>query len=294
MQSQPPSEPRTKEDWDFYLTQVEGQATSINLNLALRETAPLKDRPQLLRVRLHLRLPGPSGLSSNEEFESLNHIEDRMVGALQADALLFVGRCTGAGLREFFFYGSDPRGWESRVAEVMKSFADYRFEATTSPDPEWRSYLEFLYPNPEQMQSIQNRRVCLSLQQHGDPLTEPRPIDHFAYFPDEAARARFVERAKSLGFEPELLPSGPGGSSKVGVQLVRVDVPTLEGIDAITLPLHREALAQGGEYDGWGSPIPGPDRPGTPSKPDPTALKALLALFGLALAIVVFGLLTGK
>lgn len=280
-----------KEDWDFFLTQVDGRPASITVNLALRATAPLADRPKLLRFRLHLRLPGPEGLSTQEEFESLNLVEDQLVAALKAEAL-FVGRSTYAGARELFFYGSDPGVWETRVAEVMKSFSEYRFEVAISQDSAWTSYLEFLCPNREQAQSIENRRVCLALQQHGDSLTEARPIDHFAYFDEEAARARFVARAKSRGFDHQLLPPTPGASTQFGVRLVRLDVPSFEGIDAITLPLYREALAEGGEYDGWGCPVPGQDKAATPN--DPTALKALLLLFGLALAILAFGWLTRK
>lgn len=281
------------EEWDFYLKQVDGQVASITVNLGLRATAPLAGRGQLLRVRVHLRSPAPNGLSSQEEFETLNQLEDRWVEALKAETL-FVGRSTCAGVRELFFYGGDLGGLEARITELTSSFSEHRVETSTSQDPGWKVYREFLSPNEEQMQSIENRRVCLSLQSHGDALTEPRPIDHFVYFDNEPARARFIERTKSLGFDHQLLPPDPNGPPKFGVQLVRVDVPTFEGIDAITLPLYREALAQGGEYDGWGSPIPGADQHRVPGKTDSTPLKVLVALFGLALAIVAFGWLTRK
>jgi hypothetical protein len=36
-----------------------------------------------------------------------------------------------------------------------------------------------------------------------------------------------------------------------GVQFFRVDTPSLERIDDLTLPLGRAASACDGEYDGW-------------------------------------------
>lgn len=282
-----------QEEWDVYLKEEGGTVVSTTVNLALRVDAPRVDRPHVLRVRVFLRSPGPQGLPRREEFESLNRMEDQLVEVLQGEHLL-VGTRTTAGVRELVFYGREAGRWEVGVNGVMERFREYRFEGMAGPDPGWKHYLEVLYPSDEQMESIKNRRVCLSLQQHGDPLTEARPIDHFAYFDDEAARARFVERAATLGFEHQLLAPAPGGSRKFGVQLVRVDVPSFEGIDAITLPLRREVLAHGGDYDGWGCPVPGAKRGARTGERDPAALKALLALFGITLAILAFALLTRK
>jgi hypothetical protein len=144
----------------------------------------------------------------------------------------------------------------------------------------------------EQQHSIQNRSVCLSLQQHGDPLTEPRPIDHFVYFTDAGNLAKFAAWAKGLGFEVHELGAPPSNPRKLGLQLVRTDVPSFEGIDAITLPLYREALATGGEYDGWGSPIPGAGS--TPPRTlDRSALYVLFGLFLLVGSILTYGVIAG-
>lgn len=239
-------------DWDFYLCRVDGDPASIFVDLGLARDAPVNDRPHMAYVRVYMQSPRPDGLSSQEEFDALVRLENSLTSALSADnATIYVGRNTSGGCRDFYFYTDDPSDWEPRVSKAFENFQHYEYETGSRFDNEWTVYLEFLYPSPEDMQRIQNRRVCETLERNGDALSEAREIDHWAYFPDEDSRARFLKVIRSQGFTVRELSRSDDAENPFGVQFFRVDRPSFENIDDVTLPLHRAAIEDGGEYDGW-------------------------------------------
>lgn len=244
------------DDWDFYSLRVDDEPASIYLNLGLADDAPLQARPFMAYVRVHMRQPRPDGLSSREEFEELIRLEDHLIAALVAeDRSIYVGRNTSGGCRDFYFYVADPSDWNQQVAGAMADFAEYRYEAGSRLDRQWHAYFEFLYPSPRDMERIQNRRVCESLRENGDALVEPREIDHWAHFPDERSRASFLEHIDTLGFKVRGLDQSEDAQRPFGVQFYRVDLPSIDAIDAVTLPLFEAATARDGDYDGWEAPV---------------------------------------
>jgi hypothetical protein len=125
-------------------------------------------------------------------------------------------------------------------------------ESGVREDRQWQIYFELLYPSAEELQRINNRRVCDALEAHGDAMTVARDVDHWAYFPDTAARARFLRELEGLGFTVRhLWDDGADEARCCGVQFYRVDIPSFTDIDEVTLPLYQAASDAGGEYDGW-------------------------------------------
>jgi hypothetical protein len=161
--------------------------------------APLVAYPVMSYVWLAMKNPRHDGLSSSEDFEALKSLEDLLESWLTSGgSAVYVGRNTSNGFRDFYFYCVPEVDWVTRIAESMRSFSGYRYESGSRPDPEWNSYFDFPLPGNREMQSIQNRRVCDSLQRHGDELTRPRQIDHWAYFPDLACLAGFALYGRNL------------------------------------------------------------------------------------------------
>jgi regulator of RNase E activity RraB len=240
-------------DWDFFTCRVDDQPASILVDLALAREAPVSRLPLMAHVTVEMNAPRPDGFSSKEEADTLAAIEDALDGALCADeSAVYVGRCTSAGRRDFFYYAAVGAGWEERVAKAMEPFPAYDFDSGARPDAEWMTYREFLYPSPMDHHRIMNRRVCFQLEKAGDALQKEREIDHFAYFPTAETRASFVARAKDLGFEWRDSGDSEKPGDKFAAHLVRADVPSFANIDAVTLPLFELAQEMGGNYDGWG------------------------------------------
>jgi hypothetical protein len=238
-------------DWDFYPLLVDSEPASIYLDLGLAQNAPIESQPHLSYVRVYMRKPRPDGLSSNEEFDDLVSIEDSLCEAFSASSsTTYAGRNTSSGNRDFYFYTNDPAVFSASVQSAMARHSHYTFEVGGRLDSNWSVYFDFLYPSRDDIQRIFNRRVVDSLETHNDNLSEPRPIEHFAYLPNAAAAEKLQDYLRERGFsfdEPRI----DGGT--IAVTFKRVDRP--EDIDNIVIPIAHHLQELGGEYDGWGCEV---------------------------------------
>ena len=254
------------DDWDFYFARVNGAVSSIFLDLGLRPDVPLEKRPWLLWVFVDMQSPSTDGLSTQEEAPTLHAIGESL------DALVsptcgaqLVGRITGAGRREFYFYGEQPGPLDESVRNAMKNFPDYQFECGSTLEPDWDQYLGLLYPSDSNLQRMFNRRVLESLEAHGDVHETARQVDHWLEFPNEAARAACRDTLVAIEFrvEDEFLGDEPDDEMPHTLVVSRVDSVDSHTINGITLELARLAQEHGGRYDGWESPVTKPEVPTT-------------------------------
>jgi len=266
------------QDWDFYFSEIEDEPALIFLDLGIAEEAPIEDLPCLALLSVTMRALEAEGLSTSEESDDLRAIEEALETELESGApAAYVGRTTSGGTRDFYVYVDAPEAWSARASILMAGFPGYEYETATLDDPGWDTYFAFLHPDPIDMQKIHNARVCRALQENGDSLEAEREIEHWAYLPTEDARAEFIEQANAMGYaaqpsdddEDDDDDSEEEGDDAIEadvesesddddddeprfcVRAVRMDVPSFDGIDAVTLPLFELAEALGGDYDGW-------------------------------------------
>jgi hypothetical protein len=242
-------------DWDFYQCNVNGVPASIYVDLALKAFAPDSRRSTILCVWVYLLHPNPeNGLSTQLEFEALSGIEDALTDTLKNNfSASYAGRITNAGRREFYFYSTSSDGLEDKVQTALQTFPEYKFEAWSQPDPEWNQYLSLLYPNKNNLRWIMDRRVTNALERQGDPLTLPRPIEHYSYFVTDRDRAQFTISILENGFEVvrEIEPSI--NDSKFGLIYKNLQPATLDEIFQTTGFLEERSAHFRGDYDGWES-----------------------------------------
>lgn len=241
------------DNWDFYSLRVDDQPASIFLDLGIARDTPIRTHPLMAYLRLAMRQPRPDGLSSQEEYDTLMAIEDQVIPQIEQAAAIFVGRNTTAGNRDFLFYTADAARFETAAAAAMKLFPAYTFETGSQEDPDWRVYRDFLYPAPDDIQRIQNRRVVINLQQNGDDPAKPRPIDHMFYAPDRAKQQACIAHVLAEGFTLVSAATTPNEQGLYSVEFQRTDAP--EDIDAVVIPLANRLAELGGDYDGWGCAI---------------------------------------
>jgi len=240
-------------DWDFYFSNVDDIIGSFYVDLGLSNIAPVLDKTHLLWISLRMNDPKENGLSSNAEFELLNEIEDRLQEfILTKHNAVYAGRLTNDGHRDFYFYVGDTMLCDKTISEAMVSFPSYSYEFGLKEEKEWNSYFEFMYPNPRQYQSIQNRRVIERLEEHGDKLTKQREVDHWIYFKTEKDRTVFLERIKDKGFKiVDQNHIKKNEEFPYSLHILRMDYVDIDSVDEYVLHLWELAGECNGDYDGW-------------------------------------------
>jgi hypothetical protein len=237
-------------EWEVYLTSVEDAPTTILVDLSIEE--PEEARPHLACVSITLKHPNPHGMTTPEESERINAIEEEIEAAFAGPGRgRNVGHTTGGGRRDVYFYLPGPEQLSAAQRAADPATRGYEVEYWDQPDPEWRCYREFLYPGPAEMRSIQNDRVLRVLEENGDTLEAPRQVDHWIYFPTTDARAQFLAGLAGQGFNVEEQTDNRSGPFPYGVQISREDKVDPESINELTFDLEERAEAVGGDYDGW-------------------------------------------
>lgn len=251
------SETNNEEDWDFYFTNVDDNLASIFVDLGLITIAPMKDKPNIVWVSIQMNNPREDGLSSKEESTLLSDIEDTLVTKVTSKHnSIYIGRLTSAGHRDLYFYFGDTMFYEKTISEVMVAYPKYEFEYGSKEDKEWSGYLEFLYPTPTQMQTIQNRRVIDQLEKNGDDLTEAREVDHWIYFKTETDREVYIEQISNEGFS--IVEKGYNkelDETPFVLHIKRVDYVDQNSVDDYVIYLWKLANELNADYDGWETSI---------------------------------------
>jgi uncharacterized protein (TIGR01619 family) len=246
-----------QEEWEFYFSNVNDKLGSIFVDLGLQKVAPLIDKPNVVWVSIKMNNPSEDGLSSQEESAILGEIEDVLVDKIiSKHNSIFVGRLTSAGYRDFYFYFGDTTLYDKSISEVMVAYPKYQFDFGAKEDKEWSGYFDFLYPLPQQIRCIQNRRVIDQLEKAGDNLTKSREVFHWIYFKTDSDREKFIEKIKNDNFT--IVDKGSDkswGEFSYSLQIKRVDKVDQNSVDAYVIYLWKLAEEVGGVYDGWETSI---------------------------------------
>lgn len=241
-------------DWTFYFSNVDDKLSSIATDLNLISVAPIKGQENVVYVSIKMPNPREDGLSSNEEADELWKIEDEIVKAFDNINLnyTFAGRLTSNGFRDLYFFGENTILMEKQISTTMTSFPKYEFDFGHKPDKEWSGYFDFLYPQPRQMQGIQNRRVLEQLEKGGDDLTKSREVFHWIYFKTQKELDQFENFTDSLGFKTKKKGKAEQSDEyKFVISVSRIDKVGYDEIDTYTLELWEKARELNGDYDGW-------------------------------------------
>lgn len=241
------------DEWDFYFARVNDAVSSIFVDLGIRDHVPIETRPWLLWVWVVLQAPKPDGLATNEEGRVLHEIGEALDSLVSATCgAQLVGRITGTGRREFYFYAAEPGELPQSVTTAMKAFPQYKYETGSTFQPEWDQYLT-LYPSDTNLERMQNRRMLESLAEQGDVHDVPRKIEHWLHFGDEPSRAACRETLVAIDFavEDEGMSEAEGEDMPFALVVSRVDSVDTHTINGITLELARLAGEYCARYDGW-------------------------------------------
>ncbi|MBS7333047.1 MAG: DUF695 domain-containing protein [Weeksellaceae bacterium] len=246
-----------EENWSFYISKYNDIEFSNFLDLELVNIAPVSEVDQLLAIKIKLKHPQKDGLPSYDEHDDLVNLEDKLLDILLADNLIyFAGRTTANGQRIFYFYTNKNFNLAKTKQQLTSSISNYFLDITLENDKDWNHYLNFLYPDENEIQMIQNLDLITFIEEQGDDLSKEREISHWIYFKSTAHRNKFKADIKSYNFnviaenyDKEL------GDYPYSLTISRSDFLDWKNINDITIELMNLAKTHEGEYDGWESKI---------------------------------------
>lgn len=242
-------------DWDSYFSRVNDLPASIRLNLALNQIAPIPGLPKLLWCGVKLQKPDENGFTTNEEFQTICDIEDAIDAALTGINALFTAALKSDGKLELFFYAPTNEGYENLVQQAMMNFPEYQYATDSSEEQDWKTYLEFLYPNHYEYKCIQNTKVLRQLQQSGDVFELEREVDHWIYFNAEQDLNTFVEEVNTSGFRVLSQDKHDREDFPYVLNISRKNTVLPHEVNHYVWELVETAEKHKGFYDGWGCPV---------------------------------------
>ncbi len=253
----------------FYPADVDGSPAAFVVDL---EQEPRSSHPTRITVSVPMLEPEEDGLRSEGEMQDLDDqqtkLTDRLSRVSGADC---VGFYDLRGVATFVFYAKKP----ITVAEATVAIADthpYEADVLVDEDPEWRFYIDALFPDAYALQGIWNRLIVDELESHGDELHEPRDVDHVATFPEAGAAQKAVKQLTAAHFKVD----GIGKADEDGrfeVAFHRSETLEEGKPDGFSSEILDIVLPLDGEYDGWGAPAVAPQQKKKAAKPAKVAPK---------------------
>jgi hypothetical protein len=146
------SKPLNTELWWSYVAEYDGLIGSTTINLGLKRRAPNSDFPTLVMTGVsyesshkkpELKMP------EMEDLDFLNRVSEKRVAFVRSHAkAIWVGAFLHDNKQVDYFYVADAGGLEAALREFhQKECPGRRQSFKSQSDPEWRAYLDFLYPN---------------------------------------------------------------------------------------------------------------------------------------------------
>ncbi|MBX3403929.1 MAG: DUF695 domain-containing protein [Phycisphaeraceae bacterium] len=235
-----------EEDWRSYPIESDDEMGFAMTDLGWTE-AP-HSHPWCVRLAIELNEPGPQGLGSTEEMESLSAGEDEFLEAAAQAQAIHVARVRHGGEVAWFFYAQSEDIVES-LGQVAAELLQRDISAGAQHDPEWGVYASIL-PSPAVERWMADMQLIDTLEKHGDPLTVEREVIHYAYFDDLESAEAFAADSEPEGFEVEIREPDEE-IEQFGVVLTQQSAVDMDTIGAITQTLSERAAELDGEYDGW-------------------------------------------
>ena len=250
--SEAPLLPKHEERWSVFLRQQPTGPQVITVDQGWSKAMLTETHPRLLEVSVKAEETLPTGFPTEAETGMANELQDLLLQKLERGNFgVFVGSIVMPGEKQLYYYlRAEPQA-DELAQDVVSAFTKREVQASISPDADWGIYQTKLSPNKREQAEINNDGVLIRLQEAGDRLSQPRPIEHWAYFKSTKARSVFLDSLQHYRFEPVDYDTLLQAENPYGVHFVRKDSIHTPYIHDLTWGLTQLAEGLGGSYDGW-------------------------------------------
>jgi uncharacterized protein (TIGR01619 family) len=239
------------DNWQTYGCQIDDSPAFVTYDHGLATELDGLKLENLIVISIPIANSNSHGMPSGDEHNQLNAIEDLLLDLFPAGKAVMAGRVTNSAIRSIFYYTVLNQQACGEIAQQVEHHSGRRLLLRHTHDPSHAGYWKELFPTDDELQVIKDIRLHETLMERGDPLTEPREIQHWAYFKTDEARRQFLDQvAANLG-TLSLQEAYETDDGQFGARLAHVGLPDWQSISAITVKLNNFATQAGGEYDGW-------------------------------------------
>ena len=244
---------------EYYRTvDEEGKPVVIEIDLDFDPVGD--DAVWMLWAFAPLKTSDGEGGCSDEEWQRLSEIKIGLADVLELrNGAQYAGMRLFDGWAEFYYYAAWNKGAEQQFRDAFKRYGYERIEFGAIRDTHHTFYHETLYPDAYALEQIKSRDIISELEEAGDDLSVPRPVEHYLLFQTEAAMQRC---ALELSEAADAVETGIEAEGKYahGLKLVYRHDCELETLERMTAPLIDAAVKEHGIYRGWSTVLAADDR----------------------------------
>lgn len=247
-----------QENWDAYMMEYEKGPGSVLINMAAKESAPVKTLPFLITTGITFSNCTTEGLPAATEFSRLNIVSDSAKSVIEKNinSYLLAGTFTYQCQRVDYYYTRDTGNIRRELALMyINRFPGYTPVITIRPDSSWLTYLDFLYPKEEVIEFMHDQKAVMRLKDAGDNPSKERQIDHWLYFSTESDRRCIFNYLADNKFIIEGMDKTDKTGYPFSLHISRNDKTDINIISKITKALGIQARLCKGVYEGWESPV---------------------------------------
>jgi regulator of RNase E activity RraB len=221
-------------------------------------------RPTAVRVVFTYE-GGEEGLPEEEMLDAFLELEDTLATEMEENRdAAFTGVKTLSGHRTLLFYMNDVGDISASLMKLVQAPEGSKMEVSVQEDPDWSQYEQIL-PSLEESRKYFDSMLLAEVEEHVEDMSQPRLIEHMAFFPDEASAKSFAAWAKGEGYQVEAVRKAEteelGDEDEENEEEDTDDVfavafkgrcaLTIEAVSERTIAAEIAAEEHGGMYDGW-------------------------------------------
>lgn len=229
--------------WFEYDWQIEGIDAEYAVDVGLIEHTQPEAAPYLFYISC-----------MTESGEPLSVLQQRRIAAMikkcEKVLPLYAGRICTPDHHQFYFYGADKAA-QKELSALCKKQRRLICRCGRVNDPEWRTYLELLYPDTAKYQTEMNRRSIERYEKKGDGLTTPRRVNLYCYFPTEPLLVQFSEDARLSGFALGKHEYAPETDLPYGIPIHIISSLEKRVVDRLTTRVIQIAARYDGKLTHW-------------------------------------------
>ena len=246
----------TEDAWRMYFADMGGLPASIVFNDGIAQRINELPLVHAMKIRVPLKAARGDGLTTSEESGAVNALDEQFDQIITGHGGEYLGRVTNNGARWVLaLIPPEPRALEAAL-QAAAAEAGYAPEIHVEQDPGKAVYWQDLYPSEDDRQVMVDMEVQLALIERGDQIEKVREIDHWTYFQEETPARAFAVWASEGGYGGvSVEPPTAGGPPLWCVKMKHQGTLQLNDVSGHSLKISRHARDNGGQYDGWESPL---------------------------------------